>query len=81
MIVIATSGANNCLYCVVSHGTMLRVYSKHTLLGEQIAINYHKADITARQRVMLDFSMKVALESAKISDTDFATLREHGFND
>ncbi len=81
MIVIATSGANNCVYCVVAHSAMLRVYSKQPLLADQIAVNYRKADVAPRQRAMLDFAMKVATESYKISDQDFVTLRSHGFND
>ena len=81
MIVVATSGANNCVYCVVSHSAMLRIYSKHPLLADQIAINHHKADLTPRQHAMLDFAMKVATESYKITDADFVNLRGHGFND
>ena len=81
MIVVATSGANNCVYCVVSHSAMLRIYSKQPLLADQVAVNYHKADLTPRQHAMLDFAMKVATQSQKISDTDFVTLRDHGFND
>ena len=81
MIVVATSGANNCVYCVVSHSAMLRIYSKLPLLADQIAINHRKADLTPRQHAMLDFAMKVATESYKISDADFITLNGHGFND
>ena len=81
MIVVSTSGANNCVYCVVSHSAMLRIYSKQPLLADQVAVNYHKADLTPRQHAMLDFAMKVATQSQKISDTDFVTLRDHGFND
>ena len=81
MIVVATSGVNNCVYCVVSHSAMLRIYSKQPLLADQVAVNYHKADLTPRQHAMLDFAMKVATQSQKISDTDFVTLRDHGFND
>jgi uncharacterized peroxidase-related enzyme len=81
MIVVATSGANNCVYCVVSHSAMLRVYSKQSLLADQIAVNHRKADLTPRQHAMLDFAMKVAMESYKISDEDFVALRGHGFND
>jgi uncharacterized peroxidase-related enzyme len=81
MIVTATSGANNCLYCVVSHGAVLRIRSKDPLIADQVAINYRKANITPRQRAMLDFAMKVALDSAKIEDADYAMLRSHGFND
>ena len=81
MIVVATSAANTCHYCVVAHGALVRVYEKKPLLADQVAINYRKADITARQRAMLDFAMKVALRSAEIEESDFAGLREHGFSD
>jgi uncharacterized peroxidase-related enzyme len=81
MIVVATSGANNCLYCIVAHGAILRIYAKHPLLADQVAVNYRKADITARQKAMLAFAMKVALRSVEIEDADFAALREHGFSD
>ena len=81
MIVVATSGANNCVYCVVSHSAMLRIYSKQPLLADQVAVNYRKADLTPRQHAMLDFAMKVATQSQKISDADFVALRDHGFND
>ena len=65
MIVVATSGANHCLYCVVAHGAILRIYEKKPLLADQVAVNYRKADITPRQRAMLDFAMKVCLDSAR----------------
>ncbi len=81
MIVVATSNANGCQYCVVAHGAILRIRAKNTLVADQVAINHRKADITPRQKAMLDFAMKVALDSAAIDDTDFATLRGHGFND
>jgi uncharacterized peroxidase-related enzyme len=81
MIVVATSGANRCLYCVVAHGAILRIYEKHPLLADQVAVNHRKADITPRQRAMLDFAMKVCLDSAAVDEADFATLRAHGFND
>ncbi|MDA8108095.1 MAG: peroxidase-related enzyme [Betaproteobacteria bacterium] len=81
MIVVATSGANNCQYCVVAHGAILRVRAKDPLVADQVAINYRKADITPRQRAMLDFAMKVALEAQVIGDEDFARLREHGFSE
>ena len=81
MIVVATSGANDCLYCIVAHGAILRIYAKHPLVADQVAVNYRKADISARQRAMLAFAMKVALRSAEIDDADFAALREHGFSD
>ena len=81
MIVTATSAANQCLYCVVAHGAILRIYEKKPLVADQVAVNHRKADITPRQRAMLDFAMKVALESHRIEDADFAALREHGFSD
>src|SRR6187200_3054257 len=81
MIVVATSGANDCLYCIVAHGALLRIYGKNPLVADQVAVNYRKADITPRQRAMLAFAMKVAVDSAAIGDMDFAALREHGFGD
>ncbi|HKU85135.1 MAG TPA: peroxidase-related enzyme [Casimicrobiaceae bacterium] len=81
MIVVATSGANDCLYCIVAHGALLRIYGKHPLVADQVAVNYRKADITPRQRAMLAFAMKVAVDSAAIDDADFAALREQGFGD
>ena len=81
MIVVATSGANNCHYCVVAHGAILRIRAKNPLIADQVAINHRKADITARQRAMLDFTMKVALEARNIADEDFDALRAHGFSD
>jgi uncharacterized peroxidase-related enzyme len=81
MIIVATSGANNCLYCVVAHGAILRIYEKAPLVADQVAVNYHKADITPRQKAMLDFAMKVCLDSASVGEADFAALREHGFSD
>lgn len=81
MIVVATSGANGCLYCVVAHGAVLRIRAKNPLLADQLAVNYRKADITPRQRAMLDFALKVSLRSAEIVDEDFAALRAHGFDD
>ena len=81
MIVVATSGANQCQYCVVAHGAILRIRAKNPLLADQVAINYHKADITPRQRAMLDFALQVALDSQSIGEADFGPLREHGFTD
>ncbi len=81
MIVVATSGANNCHYCVVAHGAILRVRAKNPLIADQVAINHRKADLTARQSAMLDFAMKVALEARNIADEDFDALRAHGFSD
>jgi uncharacterized peroxidase-related enzyme len=81
MIVTTTSAANNCLYCVVAHGAILRIYEKKPLLADQVAVNYRKADITPRQRAILDFAMKVCLHSDEIEEADFATLHAHGLND
>ena len=81
MIVTTTSAANNCLYCVVAHGAILRIYEKKPLVADQVAVNYLKADITPRQKAMLDFAMKVCLHSDQIQDQDFAALHAHGFDD
>ncbi len=81
MIVTTTSAANSCLYCVVAHGAILRIYEKKPLVADQVAVNYKKADITPRQRAMLDFAMKVCLLSHAIEDADFAALAAHGFDD
>ncbi|WP_411886127.1 peroxidase-related enzyme [Polaromonas sp. YR568] len=81
MIVTATSAANNCLYCVVAHGAILRIYEKKPLVADQVAVNYRKADITPRQRAMLDFAMKVCLQADRIEDADFEALYPHGFDD
>ena len=81
MIVVATSGANGCPYCVVAHGAILRIRARNPLISDQVATNYRKADITPRQKAMLDFSFKVALKSAEVSDADFSELRSHGFSD
>ena len=81
MIVTVTSAANKCLYCVVAHGAILRIYEKQPLLADQVAVNHRKADITPRQRAMLDFAMKVCLRSAEIDEADYAALHAHGFDD
>jgi uncharacterized peroxidase-related enzyme len=81
MIVTTTSAANSCLYCVVAHGAILRIYEKKPLVADQVAVNYKKADITPRQRAMLDFAMKVCLQSHTIEDADFAALAAHGLDD
>jgi uncharacterized peroxidase-related enzyme len=80
MIIVATSAVNHCLYCVVAHGAILRIYEKKPLVADQVAINHRKADITPRQRAMLDFAMKVCTDSSAIEEADFAALREHGFD-
>ena len=81
MIVVATSAANQCHYCVVAHGALLRIYEKKPLVADQVATNYRKADITPRQRAMLDFAMKVCLRSHEIEDADFSALHAHGLDD
>lgn len=79
MIVVATSAANECQYCVVSHGAILRIRAKNPLIADQVAVNYRKSDITDRQRAMLDFAMKLSLDQAAIGPDDSATLEAHGF--
>jgi uncharacterized peroxidase-related enzyme len=81
MIVVTTSGANSCLYCIVAHGAILRVYEKNAYVADQVAANYRKADIPPRQKAMLAFAMKVATDSASVGDGDFEALRPHGFSD
>jgi uncharacterized peroxidase-related enzyme len=81
MIVVATSGANQCQYCVVAHGAVLRIRAKNPLVADQVAINYRKADIPPREKAMLDFAMKVALESHALDDAHLEALRRHGFTD
>ena len=81
MIVTTTSAKNNCLYCVVAHGAILRIYAKNSLVADQVAVNYHKADISPRQKAMLDFAVKVCLDSQTVGDDDYTALKEHGFDD
>lgn len=81
MIVTTTSAANQCLYCVVAHGALLRIYEKKPLVADQVAVNYRKADISERQKAMLDFAMKVCLRSHELDESDFAPLHAHGFDD
>ena len=81
MIVVATSGANRCLYCVVAHGAILRIYEKQPLIADQIAINHRKADLPPRQIAMLDYAMKVCLDSASIGEADHAAVKAHGYDD
>ena len=81
MIVVTTSGENNCQYCVVAHGAILRIRAKHPLVADQVAVNYRKADITPRQRTMLDFAVKVCNESWAVSEFDFQAMRDAGFSD
>ncbi|HYF59027.1 MAG TPA: peroxidase-related enzyme [Burkholderiaceae bacterium] len=81
MIVVATSGANDCLYCVVAHGAILRIYEKNPLIADQLAVNWRKADLTPRQRAIVGFAMKVALDSRALGEADFAELHAHGLSD
>ena len=81
MIVVATSSANQCQYCVVAHGAILRVRARNPLIADQVATNYRKADITSRQMAMLDFAMKVSRDAEEIGEVDFDALRVHGFSD
>jgi len=81
MIVVATSGLNQCIYCVVAHGAILRIREKNPLIADQVATNYRKADITPRQKAMLDFATKVAARAYEIDDDDYKVMYEHGFTD
>ncbi|MEJ5129077.1 peroxidase-related enzyme [Comamonas sp. MYb21] len=81
MIVTVTSAHNECLYCVVAHGALVRIYDKAPMLADQLAVNYRKANISARQRAMLDFAMKVCTRSQEIDEADFSALHTHGFDD
>ena len=81
MIVVATSAENNCLYCVVAHGAVLRIRAKHPLVADQVAVNYRKADITPQQKVMLEFAIKVCNESVSVNESDFEKMRDVGYND
>lgn len=81
MIVVATSNMNQCQYCVVAHGAILRIRAKDPLIADQVAVNYRKADITPRQKAMIDFAVKVSMEAHTVGDADFAILKEHGFDE
>lgn len=81
MIVVATSGANHCQYCVVAHGAILRIYAKNPQIADQVAIHHAQADISDRQRAMLDFAVKLARTPEAICENDYQTLRAHGFDD
>ena len=81
MIVVTTSALNQCQYCVVAHGAILRIRAKNPLIADQVASNYRKADITPRQRAMLDFAVKVSQRAHEIDDADLEALRRHGFGD
>ncbi len=81
MIVVATSAANDCHYCVIAHGAILRIYAKNPLIADQVAVNYRTADLTPRQRAMLDFAVKVAVHPQELEEADYARLREQGFSE
>jgi uncharacterized peroxidase-related enzyme len=81
MIIVATSGTNRCLYCVVAHGAILRIYEKNPLIADQLATNPMKADITPRQQAMLAFALKVCSDAQNVGEADYAALRPHGFTD
>jgi 4-carboxymuconolactone decarboxylase len=81
MIVVATSNLNQCQYCVIAHGAILRIRAKDPLIADQVAVNYRKADITDRQKAMLDFAVRVSTEAYEVSESDFATLKSHGFTE
>lgn len=81
MIVVVTSSANQCQYCVVAHGAILRIRAKDPLIADQVAINYRKADLSLRQKAMLDFALKVSQSAQLIGEEDFATLATHGFSE
>lgn len=81
MIVVATSGANQCQYCVIAHGAILRIRAKNPHIADQVAANYRKADITARQQAMLDFAMKVSQSAHLVGEADFEALATHGFSE
>mgnify|MGYP001211000023 FL=1 len=81
MIVVATSNLNQCQYCVVAHGAILRIRAKNPLIADQVAVNYRKADITPRQKAMLDFAVKVSMQAYAVGDEDMALLQEHGFDE
>lgn len=81
MIVVATSAANQCQYCVIAHGAILRIRAKNPVIADQVAVNYRKADITPRQKAMLDFAMKISADAQRVSEEDFAALQPHGFSD
>ncbi len=81
MIVVATSAAADCLYCVIAHGAVLRIRAKNPRVADQLATNYRKAEITPRQRAMLDFALKLSTRGGEVDDADLDRLREHGFDD
>jgi uncharacterized peroxidase-related enzyme len=80
MVITSISGANHCTYCVVAHGALLRIYAKNPLLADQVETNYRTADLTPRQRAMLDFAHQVNRRSDQVGDADFEALEQHGFD-
>jgi uncharacterized peroxidase-related enzyme len=80
-IVVATSALNQCQYCVIAHGAILRIRAKNALIADQVAVNHRKADLSPRERAMLDFALKVAARSHEIDDADYAALKGAGFTD
>jgi len=81
MIVVATSGVNRCTYCAVAHGAILRIYAKNPQIADQLAVHHPAADISKRQKAMLDFAVKLARTPEAMSDIDYQTLRDHGFSE
>lgn len=81
MIVLATTAVNHCVYCVVHHSAILRLRTRNSTIADQVSINYRRADLSSRERAMLDFAVKVATESHALQDADFDVLTEHGFSD
>ncbi len=81
MIVVTTSIRNQCQYCVIAHGAILRIRAKNPMIADQLATNYRKADITERQIVMLDYALKVSRHAEKVNEQDYTTLHQHGFDD
>ncbi len=81
MIIVATSGLNQCIYCVVAHGAILRIREKNPLIADQVATNFRKADISERQKAMLDFAVKVSQRSSEVGELDIKALLDQGFNE
>jgi uncharacterized peroxidase-related enzyme len=81
MIVVATSARNQCQYCVIAHGAILRIRAKNPLIADQLATNYRKADISDRQRAMLDYAMKISRQAEEVNEQDHTSLRNHDFDD
>ena len=81
LIVVATSAANDCLYCVIAHGAVARIRARDPLIADQVAVDWRKADLTSRQRAMLGFAEKLAVRPADVTEKDLDDLRQHGFDD